>query len=173
MMNPASERAQPCKPKARDIGRSTLLAIGMVICGAWALVLSVPGCQTGSSGGSGGGGGFCVGSATDNVQVYGTISLAGGTTPIDPPLQGGKGALVVFGSLLNNGFIDAVIYESSGETADEWIISGGGGGGGGGGDGIEFDYIPSLSEWGLFVATLLFVTGGIWMIWRRNRVSLV
>lgn len=89
------------------------------------------------TGGAGGGGIINLGAASDSIQNLGLLSVSGG---LAPGQQGGSGVVAIFGILNNSGTINGTengtIYNSSGQTVDQWAIAGGGGGGGGGGNGL-------------------------------------
>lgn len=90
---------------------------------------------SGNRGGAGGGGGVNLGSEAATI-VNGTVSLAGGDDDDAPGLEGGMGALVIYGTYTGSGAIEArLIVNPDGVNAAAWEVHGGGGGGGAGGGG--------------------------------------
>lgn len=68
--------------------------------------------------------------------------------------------------------IHAIVVVTNGASRGNWIIAGGGGGAGGGGSSVPGQApIPTLTEWGLIILTLLLLTVGTIYL-RRRRLAM-
>ena len=95
-------------------------------------------------GGAGGGGAIDLGSLSDSVSNSGMINVLGGSDPNG--MTAGAGVVDIFGSFTNTGLVQGNLLQTSGFTADTYVLMGGGGGAGAGGDGQGFASVTPSPE---------------------------